>query len=172
MPLEEGIFNLTKGSRFLGVFQSNAVEIGPVPLPAPSAAGADGVALDVSGGVVGGESRAAMDTARRCAGAEMAAADALIEEGLPLGIDDLVRGGRWGQSDEMAVGVAERSQCSAAITVGIREVAEPRVQQRVAEDSGAVFAVAFVQGKHALIIARFRVEYEGREDREERRRGS
>ena len=57
----------------------------------------------------------------------------------------------------MAVGITECGEGSAGIAIGIREVAEPRVQQRVAKDAGAVLAVAFVQRKHALIIARFPV---------------
>lgn len=88
----------------------------------------------------------------------MPAAGALIEEGFPLGINDLMGHRRRRHSDKDAAGVAHRGQHSAGIAVGIGEVAESRMEERVAESPEAVLAVALVQRKHDLIIARFRVE--------------
>ena len=67
----------------LGVFKGQAINIGPVLLPAPSAAGADRVALDVMRSVRCPEGLVAENATRRGSAAEVTATLARQNERLP-----------------------------------------------------------------------------------------
>jgi len=166
---KEWIFDLAQGSGIAGVFQSDAIGVAPVALPAPSASGPDCIALNVRRRMFCRERGMAVDAARRGVGSKVSAACAGCKERLPSGIDDLVgfRGRR--KFYEEAIGVVERGERPACVAVGVREVAEPCVQERVTKNAKAMFTVAFVQRKHGSIIVQFLGVHEGPVDRAEPR---
>lgn len=90
IQLDERLGDVAKSTRARGVFDSEAVKVGPIALPAPAAATALEISLDVSSRVIGRQDGIAEDAARRDAGEKMTAALARMKKRLPCGIDDLI----------------------------------------------------------------------------------
>ena len=90
LTIRKRLVQLTKGSWALGIFESYAIHVAPVVLPAPSAPSANRVALNVYRGMLGRERLFAENAARRGTAAETAATLACLEEGFPRSVDYLV----------------------------------------------------------------------------------
>lgn len=172
LAFSERILELPQRSGIFGIFKGDAIKICPVPLPTPSSTGSYGIAFDMRCCVFRGELQAAGGASGRCVRTKATATHALSDESLPLTIDDLVRRRRRRHPYKKAVGVTEGGEHAATVAVGVREIAERRVQEGIAVGSRTVLAIALVQRKHRNIIVRFRAVYEGRAGREARRRGS
>ena len=121
------------------VFNNKAIGAGPIVLPVPTFAGAEGVGFDVGGGEVGGERLVAGGAAGGGGGGEFSAAVATEEVGFEGGRDEA--GELWcGECGEAWIGEGENGGGAAAVTIGVAGVAALALEEPVFEGILAMFA--------------------------------